>query len=86
MGEYEYSNGADGSCVVCGADTDEEWHEFCSDCYAEDQGWHRPDRAALAQQHEDRQRATSLQLQERLSELENRIVRLEQHDRIQRAA
>jgi hypothetical protein len=29
----EYSNGADGSCVECGDDTDEEWQLYCTACY-----------------------------------------------------
>src|SRR5262245_23087059 len=35
----EYANGADGTCQECGADTDEEWHAYCSACYAAQQGW-----------------------------------------------
>ena len=38
----DYANGADGSCQSCGADTDEEWHLLCRDCYADEQGWTRP--------------------------------------------
>jgi hypothetical protein len=41
--DYEYSNGADGSCQVCGEPTDEEWHTFCRDCFADQQGWTRRD-------------------------------------------
>ena len=37
--DHEYSNGADGTCQECGADTDEEWHAYCPDCFAEQQGW-----------------------------------------------
>jgi hypothetical protein len=36
---YEYSNGANGSCQECGADSDEEWHAFCARCFAGRQGW-----------------------------------------------
>jgi len=39
--DFEYSNGANGSCQDCGAATDQPWHAYCSDCYAEQQGWTR---------------------------------------------
>ena len=77
MPEFEYANGADGFCQECGAETEEEWHAFCSRCYAGQQGWRRPDADALAWQHDDRQRVTIAQLVERLGELEVRIRRLE---------
>lgn len=45
MGDYgEYSNGADGTCQECGEETAEEWHVYCADCYAREQGWSRPAR------------------------------------------
>jgi hypothetical protein len=28
-----------GACNECGALVDEDWHAFCVDCYAEQQGW-----------------------------------------------
>jgi hypothetical protein len=37
--DYEYANGADGSCQECGEDTDEPWHLLCRRCYAKEQGW-----------------------------------------------
>ena len=81
--EFEYSNGADGSCHECGEPTDEPWHQLCSDCYAEAQGWKRPDRDALRWQHEDRQQVALAQLVARLEQLEFRIERLEQRLRIE---
>lgn len=83
--EFEYSNGADGSCQTCGDPTDEPWHAFCSTCYAEEQGWRPPDRDAVAWQHEDRERVTTADLLERLAELERRVDRLERA-RVERAA
>jgi len=77
MPDFEYSNGADGSCQECGADTDEEWHAYCGDCFAEQNGWRRPNRAALEFQREDRERVTIAQIVARLGELEIRITRLE---------
>lgn len=77
MPDFEYSNGADGSCQECGADTEEEWHAHCADCYAEQNGWRRPDRAALRWQHEDRQQATLADVVARLAELEVKVSRLE---------
>ena len=80
----EYANGADGCCQICGESTEEEWHAFCSSCYAEEQGWgpsrHRPDPDALRQQHEDRAQVVTTRLLERLDEIEIRVARLE-HDR-----
>ncbi len=73
----EYSNGADGSCHECGEPTDEPWHQFCADCYAEQQGWGRPDRDALRWQREDRQRTTIAEIVARLGELEVKVSRLE---------
>ena len=43
MSDFEYSNGADGSCQECGAETAEEWHAVCPDCFAEQQGWRTTD-------------------------------------------
>ena len=40
---WGYSNGADGSCQNCGAETAEEWHAFCPDCYRVEMGWDEPD-------------------------------------------
>ena len=34
-----YANGADGSCHNCGADTEEEHHALCTDCWREEQGY-----------------------------------------------
>ena len=68
--EFEYNNGADGSCQECGADTDEEWYAYCADCFAEQSGWHRPSRAALRWQHEDRQQLTLADVIARLDQLE----------------
>lgn len=73
-----YSNGADGSCVECGAETEQEWHEFCPGCYAEQQGWSRPDREALAEQADRREVESIARLAARLGELEIRVRRLEQ--------
>ena len=42
--DYEFSNGADGSCQSCGAETDAEWHALCSSCWRKEQGWSRPAR------------------------------------------
>lgn len=42
--DVEYSNGACGECQSCGAATAEAWHAYCSDCYAEQNGWKRPAR------------------------------------------
>ena len=85
MAEFEYSNGASGECQDCGAETEEEWHQFCGDCYARQNGWRRPDRAALADQHEDRERLTLLRtlelirsMEKRLEEMHDRVVALEQ--------
>jgi hypothetical protein len=77
MPDFEYSNGADGSCQECGAETEEEWHAYCADCYAEQNGWRRPDRAALRWQHEDRQQVTLADVVARLAELEVKVSRLE---------
>jgi hypothetical protein len=64
-----YSNDADGSCQECGAETAEEWHAYCADCYAEQQGWrprpHTPERGA------------PLVLIERVEALERRLDALE---------
>jgi hypothetical protein len=35
----EYANGADGSCVECGAATDEPYHLYCASCYRVEMGW-----------------------------------------------
>lgn len=37
----DYANDADGTCQECGADTAEEYHALCGDCYAEQEGWTR---------------------------------------------
>jgi hypothetical protein len=86
MSDFEYSNAADGACQQCGADTDEEWHAFCADCFAEQQGWRRPDRAELDRQHQDRQQTSLVRLielvqsfEQRLEELHERVARLERH-------
>ena len=84
-----YSNGADGSCQNCGAETAEEWHVYCSDCFRQAQGWDdeprlfdsRPDSAALRFQQEDRERVSLLRLVERLGELERRVANLERERR-----
>jgi hypothetical protein len=39
MTDFEYANGANGFCALCGVETDEEWHAFCRDCFAEREGW-----------------------------------------------
>jgi hypothetical protein len=75
--EFEYSNGACGSCQECGEPVDEEWHAFCSDCFAEQNGWRRPDASALERQRDERERVSITQLAARLGELEMRIRRLE---------
>lgn len=41
--DYEYSNGACGSCQTCGAATEQEWHAYCAACYRREQGWPEPD-------------------------------------------
>ena len=89
-----YSNDADGSCCMCGAETAEEWHRYCPSCYAEENGWDterpawRPDPDAIAEQHADRQRMTLLRAAELLAshqrsieELLERVVALEQQRR-----
>ena len=76
----EYSNGACGACIECGSETEEEWHAYCSDCYAQEQGWGtstRPDTDALQWQHEDRAQVVITRLLARVDELEIRIGRLE---------
>ena len=80
MAEFEYSNGASGECQECGAETEEEWHAYCGDCYAGQNGWRRPDPAALAEQHEDRERVTLLQTLELIRSMERRPE--EQHERL----
>jgi hypothetical protein len=75
--DFDYSNGADGSCKECGEDTAAPWHAYCGECYAKQQGWRRPDADALAFQHEDRERVTITRLVERMAALETRIARLE---------
>ena len=77
MPDFEYSNGADGSCQECGAETDEEWHAYCADCFAGQNGWRRPDRAALRWQHEDRQQVALADVVARLAELEVKVSRLQ---------
>jgi NMD protein affecting ribosome stability and mRNA decay len=73
--DFEYDNGADGSCQQCGGPTEAEWHAFCPDCFAEQQGWRRGrDRVALEGQHEQRQRTSMLRLVERVDELERAVV------------
>jgi hypothetical protein len=74
--EFEYSNGADGCCQECGEATDEEWHAYCSDCFAAQQGWRRPDRDAIETQHETREAVSLLALLERVAELERRVADL----------
>jgi hypothetical protein len=71
--DFEYSNGACGSCAECGEATEQEWHEFCRSCYAEQNGWHRPARTAIEEQHEDREEAVRLRLLERVAELEQQV-------------
>ena len=75
--DFEYSNGATGSCQSCGEATAEPWHALCADCYREEQGWSRPDADALRHQAEDRERVSTLRIIERLNELELRVARLE---------
>jgi hypothetical protein len=75
--DFEYSNGANGSCQECGEGTDEPWHAYCSGCYAEQNGWRRHDREALEWQHEDREKVTLTDVVERLVELEVKVSRLE---------
>ncbi len=60
MSEYEYSNGADGTCQTCGA---------------EQRGWRRANRAAIEFQNADRERVTFPMLLARVVELE-RVVAL----------
>jgi hypothetical protein len=74
--DFEYSNGACGSCADCGEATSEEWHTYCSDCFAERNGWRRPNRAAIEWQNADRERVSLLTLRERVAELEQRLVTL----------
>jgi hypothetical protein len=76
MDEFEYSNGACGSCQECGDPTEEEHHVFCSDCWAGHNGWRRPSREALAWQHEDREEVSRLRLLDRVGELERRVATL----------
>jgi hypothetical protein len=40
--DYEDSNGAHGECQECGSPTAEEWHAYCSDCHAEQNGCRKP--------------------------------------------
>jgi hypothetical protein len=75
--EFQYSNGANGSCQECGEATEEEWHVYCSGCYAEQQGWRRPDRDALRWQHEDREQVALTEIVARLEKLEVMVRRLE---------
>jgi hypothetical protein len=77
--DLEYSNGADGSCQECGEATDEEWHVYCSDCYAQEQGWRTSsaDADALAAQAEDRAKVTLTRALARIDDLEARVDRLE---------
>lgn len=66
-----------GDCNECGEPVVEEWHAYCRDCYADQQGWTRPDRDALREQHEDRAQISITRVVERLDELERRLGRLE---------
>jgi hypothetical protein len=80
MTDWEFSNGADGTCQECGADTDEEWHVLCCDCYGKQQGWRRPDPPgadALRWQHEDRQRLVTAALLARIDQLDRLVVTLD---------
>jgi hypothetical protein len=69
-----------GACNECGAQVEEPYHAYCSDCYAAMNGWHRPEhpgRDALEHQHEDRQRVTVSRLVELVSGLDRRLAALE---------
>ena len=91
MSEFaEYSNGADGTCQDCGADTAEPYHAYCSACYRRQQGWdepepvaspYRPDPKQLRWQREDRARVTTALLVERIDRLEARVAKLERRER-----
>jgi hypothetical protein len=74
--EFEYANGADGSCQECGEPTDEPWHAYCPDCWRQQQGWTPPDRDALEQQHETRQHVSLLRVIERVDQLERQVAGL----------
>jgi len=80
MSDVEYSNAADGTCQECGEPTEEEWHAYCSDCFAEQHGWRRPNRAALEFQRQDRERTTQLRVLELLTSMEQRLEGL--HGRV----
>ena len=77
--EFNYSNGADGSCQECGEATEEEWHAYCAACYAEQQGWVRP------RQHHDKPPEVEPTIADRrwerllarMADLERRLARLE---------
>jgi hypothetical protein len=75
-------------CCVCGAETDEPWHEFCPSCFRVEQGWDdepepEPERGPW---REPRPLAGALSestvvglvgLRRRVAELERRVVDLE---------
>jgi hypothetical protein len=71
---YEDGLERGGACNECGEPVEEEWHAYCSSCFAEQQGW-RPRRG-------DEERPASLRLElERLraavEQLRARLARLE---------
>jgi hypothetical protein len=76
MTDFEYANGASGSCQECGEATDEPWHAYCPSGYAQEQGWDAPGGhpAALTFSVVDERFVRLLQ---RMHELERRVERLE---------
>jgi hypothetical protein len=85
MTDFEYANGADGSCMDCGGDTDEPWHAYRTSCWRAQQGSgespYRADSEGLRWQAEDRSRVVVARLIERLDELERRVAKLERERR-----
>jgi len=69
-------NEPSGYCVECGEEVDEPHHLYCRDCYAEQQGWTRPDRGVLERQHETREHVSLLRLIERVERLERHVAEL----------
>lgn len=72
----EYANGADGTCQECGEGTEQEWHAYCGDCFAEQNGWRQPNRDALEVQHQERERVSTLALVDRVDRLERQVIEL----------
>lgn len=67
----------DGYCIECGDEVDEPYHRYCRSCYAEQQGWGRPDANHIAAQHQARERISLTLLVERVAELERQNQHLQ---------